>query len=78
MARSVDEVKRVALPRHANVLSLDRDTALALQVHRVEVLGPHVTRLHGAGHLKNAVGQGGLAVVDVSNDREIADVCEIH
>ena len=71
-------MKCVTLPRHANVLSLDRDSTLALQVHRVEVLGPHVSGLHSTGHLKDAVGQGGLAVVDVSNDREIADVCEIH
>ena len=68
--RRVDEAENVVLPFEAHVLGLDGDAALALEVHRVEVLGPHVAGVDRAGELQDAVGQGGLAVVDMSDDRE--------
>jgi hypothetical protein len=34
----------------------------------------HVAVGDGAGHLQQAVGQGALAVVDVGDDAEVADV----
>ena len=52
---------------------LDRDAALALEVHVVEQLLLHLARRDGAGELEKAVGQRRLAVVDVGNDREVAD-----
>ena len=69
----VDEVQRVALPVDAHVLGLDGDAPLALQIHRVEVLRAHVTGIDGVGDLQNAVAEGALAVVDVGNDREVAN-----
>ena len=73
----VDHVQRIriarVLPRHAHRLGFDGDAAFALDVHAVEVLGSHVALLDGPGHLEHAVGQGRLAVVDVSDDAEIAD-----
>ena len=54
-------------------MRLDGDAALALEVHRVEHLRLHLARLEGAGDLEKAVGQRRLAVVDVRDDREIAD-----
>ena len=46
VAGGVDHVQRVRvaveLPRHAHGLALDRDAALALDVHAVEVLRAHV------------------------------------
>ncbi len=78
VARGVDEMQPVVPPRHAHVLRLDRDPALALEVHRVEVLGAHVAGLDCTGDLEDAIGQRRLAVVDVGDDREIADVGEIH
>jgi hypothetical protein len=53
-------------------LGLDRDASLALQVHLVEVLGAHVALTHGMGEIEQSVGQGGLPMVDMSNDAEVA------
>ena len=61
------------LPGHPDGLRLDRDAALALDVHPVEVLRPHVARLDHAGDLQHPVGQRRLAVVDVGDDAEVAD-----
>ena len=73
MSRSINEVKGVTLPIHANVLRLDGDATLSLEIHGVEVLSLHVARLNRTCHLKDAVGEGRLAMVNVGNDREIAD-----
>ena len=79
VAGRVDQVQVVGLAVGGLVLDphrlgLDRDPALALEVHRVEHLGLHFLRVDGAGELEDAVGQGRLAVVDVGDDREVADV----
>ena len=68
----------MALPVDAHVLGLDRDAPLALEVHRVEVLLAHVAGVDGAGDLEDAVRQRRLAVVDVGDDREVADAGEVH
>ena len=66
----------MVLVLQAHVLRLDRDAALALDVHRVEVLRLHVARIDGAADLQQAVGQRRLAVVDVRHDGDGADVVE--
>ena len=75
---SIDEVQHVVFPRHAHVLCLDGDAALTLQIHGVQVLRAHVTGIDGLGELQNSVRQGGLAVVDVRNNREVADAGLFH
>ena len=82
VARRVDEVELVGLAvvgiiGHADGVGLDRDAALPLDVHRVQQLGLHVALLHRVGELEDAVRDGRLAVVDVRNDREVADMCGI-
>src|SRR5690606_7250362 len=77
--RGVDQVELVLHPvnrrvAHADGVQFDRDAALALQVHRIEDLLPHLARLERAGRLKEPVGQRGLTVVDVRHDTEIPDV----
>ena len=62
----------------AHGLRLDRDPALALEVHRVEHLRAHLAAGDGVGQLEDAVGQRRLAVVDVGDDREVADVALVH
>ena len=79
VAGRVDQVQVVGLAVGGRVLDphrlrLDRDPALALEVHRVEHLRLHFLRVDGAGDLEDAVGQRRLAVVDVGDDREVADV----
>ena len=78
VTRRVDQVELVALPAHPHRLGLDRDPALALELHRVEQLRPHVARRHGVGQLENAVGERRLAVVDVRDDREVSDPALVH
>ena len=79
MAGRVDQVEDVVLAIvglvvEAHGLRLDGDAALALDVHVVEHLLLHVAQLEAAGRLDQAVGQRRLAVVDMGDDCEIADV----
>ena len=74
----VDQVQLVPLPGHAHGLRLDRDPALALEVHRVEHLLAHLALGDGVGQLEDAVGERRLAVVDVRDDREVADAAQVH
>ena len=55
-------------------MAINCDPALALQVHRVEQLRLHVSLLHGAGLFEQAVAQRRLAVIDVRDDAEIANM----
>ena len=75
VAGGVDDVDEVVLPLHRAVLGADGDAALALEVvavHHalvdVRVLAEHV---RGA---EDAVDQRRLAVVDVGDDGEVADL----
>ena len=75
----VDQVQLVGLAvarlvEHAHGLGLDRDPALALEVHGVQQLRAHRPRVDGVGHLEDAIGQRRLPVVDVGDDREVPDV----
>ena len=74
VAGRVDQVELVLLPRDAHGLRLDRDAALALEVHRVEQLRAHVAARDGVRQLEDAIRERRLAVVDVRDDREVADV----
>ena len=65
-------IERLVLERRR--LGLDGDPALFLDVHRVQHLGFHLARLETATALDQAVGQGGLAMINVRNDRKISDV----
>ena len=79
VSRRVDQIEDVLLAVVRGVVQADRmrldgDAALALEIHRVEDLRFHLARLQRAGQLEKAVGQRRLAVIDVRDDREIADV----
>ncbi len=83
MARRVDEVQDVLLAVERRVVEahrvrLDGDAALALEVHAVEHLRLHLAGLQGAREFEEAIGQRRLAVVDVRDDGEIANVARIH
>ncbi len=84
VARRVDHVQDMldaglaAGPRHPHVLRLDGDPALALDVHPVEVLGLGLTGVEHAGQAQHLVGEGRLAVIDVRDDREVADPARIR
>ena len=60
----------------ADTLELDRDAPLSFDIHRIEILGPHLSGIDSAAQFEQAVRQGGLAMIDVSNDAEVADTVE--
>ncbi len=78
VAGRVDQVEDVGLAVLGQVVQahrarLDGDAALALEVHVVEHLGVHLALGERPGPLEQAVGERRLAVVDVGDDREVAD-----
>ena len=77
VARRVDEVQLHVAVAHGRVLGEDRDAALALLVHRVhDEVGEPLGLVGGehAGLAQHGVDQRGLPVVDVGDDRDVADV----
>jgi len=83
MARRVHEIQHIVLAVlglvvEADGLGLDGDAALALDVHGIEDLALHLARRKPARRLDQAVGQRRLAMVDVGDDGEIADVGEVR
>ena len=81
VAGGVDQIEDVILAVARLVfepdgLRLDRDAALALDIHRVEHLFLHLAQLEPAGELDQPVGKRGLAVVDMRDDGEVADILE--
>ena len=77
VAGRVDEVQAVRLAVLGGVLEadgagLDRDALLALEVHRIEDLARHLPRVDRVRQLQQSIGQGGFAVIDVGDDREVA------
>jgi len=83
VARRVNQVEDIVLAVVGAVvephgLSLDGDAALTLQVHLVQELVLLFPGGNGAGELKQAVGDGRFAMVDMGDDGEIAYVLEYH
>ena len=79
----VDQVQFVwlavlGLVGHRHGMRLDRDAALAFQVHRIQHLLAHLAFLHRARRLQQAIRQRRLAVVDVRDDAEIPNVTNVH
>ena len=77
VAGRVDEVEPVDQAVVRRVLEadgprLDRDPLLALEVHRVEDLARHLAGVDRVGQLEQPVRERGLAVIDVGDDREVA------
>ena len=61
----------------AHGLRLDRDATLALELHRIQHLAGHLALLQTAAALDQPVGEGRFAVIDVGDDRDVADACEV-
>jgi len=79
VAGGVDDVDPVALPGDGGVLRQDGDAAflfLVVAVHHA--LGQHGAFGQGAGLLQELVDEGGLAMVDVGDDGDIAQVFDGH
>src|SRR5690606_39348265 len=75
----VDDVDAVALPGDGGVLGQDRDaTFLFLVVAVHHALGEHGALGERAGLLEQAIDEGGLAVVDVGDDGDVAQAFDGH
>ena len=75
VAWSIDDIDPVAVPVEGGVLGANRDPFLALEVHRVH--HPFLDLLIGAEGARLAqqlIDQRGLAVVNVSDDGDVADL----
>jgi hypothetical protein len=75
VARRVDDVDLHPAVADGCVLGEDRDALLALEVHGVEhALGDVLVLAEGAGLPEERVDEGRLAVVDVRDDRDVAEL----
>ena len=77
VAGRIDEIQLVGLAIAGMVfkryaLRLDRDAALALEVHRVQDLLRHLTVSQAAAYLDKPIGERRLAMINMSDDREVA------
>src|SRR5277367_3835991 len=59
-------------------MRLDSDAALPFEVHGVKHLRMHLARGERAGQLQQPVRERGFAVINVRDDREIADKLAVH
>ncbi|MOA30469.1 hypothetical protein D3C78_1515600 [compost metagenome] len=74
MAGGVDDVDVVAVPLDGGVLRQDGDAALFFLLVGVHhALGFRFFAVEGAGELQELVHQGGLAMVDVGDDGDVAE-----
>ena len=83
VAGGVNQVELVGVAvagavEQADGVGFDGDAPLALQVHGVEDLVLSFPFAQRTRAFQQAVGQGGLAVVDVGNDAEVSDVGQLN
>jgi hypothetical protein len=71
----IDDVDAVITPGDRGILGQDGNAALALQHVAVHgTLGNHLMLAEGTGLLEQLINERGLAVIDVGDDRDVADV----
>ncbi len=79
VARRVDDVDLRVAVLHRRVLGEDRDALLALEIHRVhDPVGDVLVLAEGAGLPEHRVDERRLAVVDVRDDRDVAQLVALH
>jgi len=83
VTRRIEQVEVVFLAvfrgvTHRDWVRLDRNPALAFQIHRIEQLILLVAVVDRTGALEQAIRQRGLAMIDVRDDAEIAGQLDRH
>ena len=83
VARRIDEVQLIDFAilggvHHADGVRLDRDAAFAFKIHGIKDLLLHLAHGERPGEFQQAVGQRGFSMVNVGDDREVADVGCFH
>ncbi len=79
MARRIDEIQQIGLAISGRVLQryalrFDGDAAFTLDIHGIEDLLRHLTLAQTPATLDDAVGKRGFPVIDMGDDRKIANV----
>ena len=82
MSGRVDQVENILLAvgcaiHRAGRLALDCDTALPLELHRVQNLILHLPLGEQARLLDDAIGERGFSVVNVGNDTKVSDMLSV-
>ena len=82
MAGGIDQIELEVLScptgiRQGNSVTLDGNAPFSLEIHSVQDLVPEIPLTYETGVLDKAVGQGGLAVIDVGNDAEVTGLVHI-
>ena len=78
VAGRIDDVDADVLPGDGGRLGHDRDAALLLEIVGIHhAFGDALVFAEGAGLLEQAVDQRGLAMVDVRDDRDIAELHDL-
>ena len=71
----VDDVDAVAVPFEGGVLGPNGDSLFALEIHRIhDAFLDLLIGAEGAGLPQQLIDQRGLAVIDVRNDGDVADL----
>ena len=75
VARGIDDIDALAVPLDAGALCKDRDPAFFFQVVRIHRAFFHaLVFAEGAGLAEKLIDKSGLAMVDVGDDRHVAQV----
>ena len=82
MTRGIDQIEMIELTVFGAIidtyrLALDRDAAFALDIHRIEQLLFHIARRDRFGKFEDTVRERRFAMIDVGDDREIADILRV-
>ncbi|GAC1038213.1 hypothetical protein thsps117_29710 [Pseudomonas sp. No.117] len=82
MAGGIDEVELVGLTIlglvvQRDAVGLDGDAALALEIHGIQDLSLHFSVAQTTTDLDETIRKRRLAVIDVGDDGEIADMAQI-
>ncbi len=59
-----------------NALSLDGNATLTFQIHGIQNLLTHLTVTQATTHLNKAVSQCGFAMINMGDNREVADTAQ--
>jgi len=73
VARGIDDINTVVLPLDGSILGKDGNAALTLEIVGIHnAIGVAATLVQRAGLFQQFIHQGGLAMIDVGDDGNIA------
>ena len=67
----------ISLVIQGDAVRLDGDAAFPFQIHGIQHLLQHFSLGQAAAYLDKSVSQGGFAMIDMRDDREVANIFHI-